>query len=82
MKVVSATDAKQTFAGVLDAALREPVIIRRQRRDVAVVMSMAEYERLTQLNVDEVQRFCDKVGAGATERGLTEDGLQALLRDA
>ena len=30
MKYVSATEAKQALAAVLDAAQREPVIIRRQ----------------------------------------------------
>ena len=39
MKTVSATDAKQRLAALLDAAQREPVLIRRQNRDVAVIMS-------------------------------------------
>jgi antitoxin Phd len=45
MKIVSATDAKQRLAALLDAAQREPVLIRRQNRDVAVIMSAEEYER-------------------------------------
>jgi prevent-host-death family protein len=79
MRYVSATDAKQGFATVLDAAQREPVVIRRQKRDVAVLMSVAEYEKLTRLNVDEFQRFCDKIGERATARGLTEEKLTELL---
>ena len=43
MRYISATDAKQGFAEVLDAAQRGPVTIRRQKRDVAVVLSVAEY---------------------------------------
>ena len=62
MRTVSATEAKQGLAGVLDLAAHEPVVIRRQKRDVAVVLSMKEYERLTRLNVAEFQRFCDAVG--------------------
>ena len=61
MRYVSATDAKQRFAAVLDAAQREPVVIRRQKRDVAVVLSLQQYERLRGLNIDELQRFCDRV---------------------
>ena len=57
MRTLSATEAKQGLAGLLDVAAREPVIIRRQKRNVAVVLSMQEYERLTRLNVSEFQRF-------------------------
>lgn len=79
MQTVTASEAKQGLASVIDAAAREPVIIRRQKRDVAVVMSMAEYERLTRLNVAEFQRFCDAVGERAAAQGLTEEGLATLL---
>jgi prevent-host-death family protein len=46
MKTVTATDAKQRLVALLDAAQREPVLIRRQNRDVAVIMSAEEYERI------------------------------------
>lgn len=82
MRHVSATDAKQTFSAVLDAAQREPVVIRRQRRDVAVVLSVQEYEKLTALNIAEFQRFCDRIGERAAERGMTEDRLAEILADA
>ncbi|TAN56441.1 MAG: type II toxin-antitoxin system Phd/YefM family antitoxin, partial [Rhodospirillales bacterium] len=52
MRYVSATEAKQALAALLDEAQREPVVIRRQKRDVAVVMSMQDYERLTALHLD------------------------------
>jgi prevent-host-death family protein len=39
MRYVTATDAKQKLAALLDAAQREPVVIRRQKRDVAVIFS-------------------------------------------
>lgn len=81
MRYVSATDAKQGFATVLDAAQREPVIIRRQKRDVAVLMSVAEYEKLTRLNVEAFQRFCDMIGERAAAQGLTEEKLTELLAD-
>ena len=81
MRTVSATEAKQGLAGVLDLAAHEPVVIRRQKRDVAVVLSMKEYERLTRLNVAEFQRFCDVVGEKAAAAGLTEDTLAELLAD-
>jgi len=45
MSTVSATHAKQNFAAILDAAQREPVRIRRHEREVAVLVSVEEYER-------------------------------------
>ena len=81
MRTVSATDAKQRLAALLDAAQREPVVIRRQNRDVAVIMSAEEYERIRDLNAAEFQRFCDRVGAQAKARGMTESVLKKLLKD-
>jgi prevent-host-death family protein len=81
MRYVSATDAKQRLAALLDAAQRAPVVIRRQKRDVAVILSPQEYDRLRALNVDEFERFCDRVAEQAAARGLTEAKLAAILRD-
>lgn len=81
MKIVSASDAKQSFASVLEAAARGPVVIRRHQRDAAVVLSMQEYERLARLNVVEFQRFCDRVGATARRKGMNESVLDDLLAD-
>ena len=68
-----------TFARLIETAGREPVVIRRQKRDVAVVLSMEEYERLTRLNVSEFQRFCDQVGERAAQAGMDEAALGELL---
>jgi prevent-host-death family protein len=75
MRYVSATEAEQALAAVLDAAQREPVVIRRQARDVAVVLSVQEYERLTASNVEQFQQFCDRIGEQAKARGLSEEKL-------
>jgi len=80
MKSVSATAAKQKLAALLDAAQREPVLIRRQNRDVAVVMSVGEYDRIRGANEDEFERFCDRVSAKAKARGLTKKVLADLLK--
>jgi len=79
MRTVSATEAKQRFAAVLDAAQREPVTIRRQNREVAVLLSTEEYQRLRALNVEEFECFCDTIAERAAARGLTEDELVDIL---
>jgi antitoxin Phd len=81
MKIVSATDAKQRFAAVIDAAQREPVRVRRQNRDVAVILSAEEYDRIRGANVDELDRLCERVSRQAAERGLTDEVLADLLKD-
>ena len=81
MQYVSATEAKQRLAAILDAAQKEPVMIRRQNREVAVVLSPGEYERLRGMNISEFERFCDKVGADAASRGLTEKKLAEILAE-
>lgn len=57
MGYVSASEAKQNLGAILDSAQREPVTIRRQKRDVAVVLSAQEYERICAQNRDEFLRF-------------------------
>jgi len=72
MKTVTATDAKQRLAALLDAAQREPVLIRRQNRNVAVIMSAEEYERIRGINNAELNGIMDRIGAQAAARGMTE----------
>ena len=81
MRTVSATEAKQKLAAIFDAAQHEPIMVRRQKREVAVVLSPREYERLRGLNLQELDEFCKRIGARAVERGLTEEKLAEILAD-
>lgn len=81
MKTIAATEAKNRLGAVLDAAQREPVVIRRQDRDVAVVLSMTDYERLRSANIRAFLDLRTEVAAEATGAGLTEELLAALLAD-
>lgn len=79
MRTMTASEARQGLAEIIESVRREPVVIQRQKRDVAVVMSMDEYERLANLNVAEFQRFSDRVGAKARKAGMNADVLRRLL---
>jgi antitoxin Phd len=50
MKTIGAKDAKNGFGRMLDAAQREPVIIEKHGRAVAVLLSLEEYQRLEALD--------------------------------
>ena len=48
MREFTASDARSRFGELLNAAQAEPVLVRRNGRDVAVVLSVADYARLTE----------------------------------
>lgn len=46
MKTITAKDAKTKFGQLLDMAIREPVSVTRNGRQVAVILSTQDFERL------------------------------------
>ena len=81
MKKVAATEAKNRLGAILDAAQREPIVIRRQDRDIAVVLSMADYDRLRSANARAFLDLRNEVAAAAAAAGLTDERLTELLND-
>jgi prevent-host-death family protein len=81
MKNVSTTQQEDRLNAIVDDAQREPVVIRRENRDVAVVLSIADYKRLRAANVEALLRLQDEISAKAAARGLTEERLNELLAD-
>jgi len=79
MKSVAATEAKKRLGAILDEAQREPIVIRRQDRAIAVVLSMAEYERLRAGNIQAFLDLRNQVAAQAAASGLTDERLAELL---
>ncbi|NEX23186.1 type II toxin-antitoxin system Phd/YefM family antitoxin [Thiorhodococcus mannitoliphagus] len=68
MQSLSAHDAKARFGHLLDTARREPVVIERHGRAVAVVISKEEYD---ELNAIKLQQLRAEMTAGIAdlERG-------------
>ncbi|MFZ1009376.1 MAG: type II toxin-antitoxin system Phd/YefM family antitoxin [Candidatus Sulfotelmatobacter sp.] len=81
MKTVTVTDAKEQLDALLESAQQSPVVIQRQDRDVAILMSVKEYDRIRGTNVEELDRFCERISKQAAERGLTDEILADLLKD-
>jgi prevent-host-death family protein len=81
MQTLSATDVKQAFGAALDAAQRSPVVIRKQNRDVAVLMSMREYEKIRQMRIENFDRTAKIISDKALAKGMTNEILAELLAD-
>ncbi len=81
MRTVTAVEAEKAFQTIVDAARHEPVVIRQADEEIAVLMSLQEYERLSRRNTDRFLQFCDIIGAKAVEAGMTEETLAEILRD-
>ena len=82
MQTVSATHAKQNFAAVLDLSQREPVQIRRHERNIAVLMSSEEYERMNRERWAEFNRLSASAAEEAKANGLTEEILAEILAES
>lgn len=67
MASFAAKAAKDNFGLLLDTAQREPVIIEKNKRQVAVVLSLVEYHRLEALE--------DAYWAAKTDHALAEGSL-------
>jgi len=78
MKTLSARDAKNSFGVLLDTAQREPVTIEKKGRPVAVLLSIAEYERLEAL---EDAYWSARAGAAEAEGYVGPDAGEQLLRE-
>jgi prevent-host-death family protein len=79
---ISATQAKQRFAALLDASLRGPVRIQRHQRDVAVLISAEEYERMNRERWEEFNRLSTIASEQAKANGLTEEILSEILAES
>ena len=62
MKTFNATQAKNQFGQLLDDAQAEPVIIQKNGRDVAVLVSMSEYQSKMQNNSSDnlIQKYLEE----------------------
>lgn len=81
MRYVSTSELQEQFTNLIDSAQREPVTIRRDQTDVAVLLSAEDYRKLTLDKVEEFNRFCDMIGKRVAARGLTDEKLAELLAE-
>ena len=79
MARITATDAKNRFGQLLEMAKVEPVHVQKNGRDVGVVISPEQYERLLELSAaPKVRPAIDELLAKSIERRRSL--YQALAR--
>jgi len=81
MKSIDEAEAQARLDEILDDAQRQPILIRRQGEEIAMLLSMAEYERLRTAAVREFLVLRNEIAREANAAGLTEEGLSELLTD-
>jgi len=79
MKIVDATEAQARLDEVLEEAQSQPIVIRRDGQDRAVVLSITEYESLRMGAVRAFLELRNEVAREAGIAGLTERRLNELL---
>jgi len=80
MDTVPAADAKTNFGALLDKAQREPVMISKNGRPVAVVMSANAFEEQQRIKIEFLRREVGK-GLDDLKRGKVvsaEDAFAAI----
>ena len=78
MKTLGASEAKNRFGELLDLARREPIQITKKGRNVAVVLSIEEFERLSEL---EDQLLAIKAEKAQQEGFIGMSESEALLEE-
>ena len=81
MQYVSSTDARNSLSKAIDMAQRQPIMVQKQGRDVAVILSPEDFTRITSDNIEDFLMFCENIGKRAQAKGLTPKKLAALLKD-
>lgn len=80
MQTISAIEAKNRLAAVMDQAIKEPVIIEKNGRPFVVMMSMEEYDKKLQENRKEsFIKLCQELAAKAKRNGMTGEILNSIL---
>lgn len=81
MNIVSSADVCNHFSSTIDMVQREPVRVQEQGRDVAIILSPQEFDRMRRDNIEDFMLFCERMGRKAQAAGMTEEILAGILAD-
>jgi len=79
MKTINATEVKNRFGAVMDIALVEPVMVQKSGRSSVVMLSAAEYERLTAM---EDAYWAARAAKAEASGVASSDEVNKLIEDS
>lgn len=77
MEILNASDAKREFGEVLIKAQHGPVVINRNGKPVAVMISVAEYTQLEALKEEHLKKAIQE-GIADLQAGKVTDGKTVM----
>ena len=81
MITMTSSEVRQNFGEFLDKGSREPVIIKRQNREIGAFVPIEDYKKLRQLRMEELDHAVAALSDEAKANGLTEALLNDILSE-
>ena len=81
MITMTSSEVRQNFGEFLEKGSREPVIIKRQNREIGAFVPIEDYKKLRQLRIEELDHAVAGLSDEAKANGLTEALLNDILSE-
>ena len=81
MITMTSSEVRQNFGEFLEKGSREPVIIKRQNREIGAFVPIEDYKKLRQLRMEELDHAVAALSGEAKANGLTEALLNDILSE-
>jgi prevent-host-death family protein len=81
MQIVTSSEARNHLSAMLDCAQHEPVMIQKQGRNAAVLLSYEAYQKLTNTAARDFDLLCERIGKNARKRGLTDKIFDEIMAE-
>ena len=78
---MSSTEARSNFGEFLDKGSREPVIVKRQNREIGAFVPMKDLEAIRKLRLRKLRHAVADLSEEGRKNGLTEEILNDILEE-
>ena len=81
MREVTASEVSKDFIAIMDAAQKEPIVVKSKDRESVAIVSMEDFEELQKLKNARLKILAHKIAEEASSNGLTPEILQNILEN-